>query len=38
MVSEDAIDSIAEDMEKRTRRAIARIGRSRGFRRIFIDD
>ena len=31
MVSEDAIDSIVEDLEKRTRRAITIIGRSRGF-------
>lgn len=30
-VSDGAVDSIAADMEKRTRRAIEIIGRSRGF-------
>lgn len=30
-ISDGAVDSIAEDMEKRTRRAIAIIGRSKGF-------
>lgn len=30
-ISDGAVDSIAEDMEKRTRQAIAVIGRSRGF-------